>query len=182
MPVRSKSVVPISKKREHQGVDARPGNPPTRRRAVLARQLQATGRGRPQLAGRGGDRTEVVRGHGLDNIVAQTHRPVGAEEFGKAEMVECRRVRRPGSPEGGNRRTRCAGRAGTPKPGSGVLSGLGWGGECRRSDQSLDFFGRRAMAARPARPLPKSSMIAGSGAGIRSEEVTSRSTGLTPPG
>lgn len=182
-PVRSKNVVPVSKKREHQWVDARPGNPPSRRRAVLARQLQATGRGRPQLAGRGENRSEVVRGHGPGHVAAEGHRPVGAEEFGKAETVVGA-----GESSGPVRLRAATGAPGAPavqgqqSPAAGCCRASGGAGCPGRSDQVLDFLGRRAMAARPARPLPNSSMIAGSGAGIRSEEETSRSTGLTPPG
>ena len=49
------------------------------------------------------------------------------------------------------------------RPGSGGCR-AGWDAGVRRGDQAW-VLRRRPMAARPARPVPKSSMVAGSGTG-----------------
>ena len=47
----------------------------------------------------------------------------------------------------------------------------GWDAGVRRGDQAW-VLRRRATAAKPARPVPKSSMVAGSGTGVKSVAIT----------
>ena len=59
------------------------------------------------------------------------------------------------------------------RPGSGGCR-AGWDAAVRRGDQAW-VLRRRPMAARPARPVPKSSMVAGSGTGFTSRPAKAKS-------